>query len=257
MNTAKGFRGTVFALLALILTVAFAPLVSANGAEPPLLTVICLDAPDDLKLTMLYTQNGEEQTEELERFSAPWGTYFDSYEYSYYDLIDNDETFSGFTFLAESSEKSFTAVLGFMPEDYDVFTLHYEKETLMYGEEPFSIGRKWLLVALRVSVTFLTEGLVFLAFGYRKRRSWLIFAITNLITQIALNAFIITTLTSRLDDYSMLLYLLCEPIIFVTEMVVFAVGLKEHKLWRGAVCAFTANFVSLFAGGLLIVLLPV
>lgn len=256
MNAAKGFRRVLPVLIALVFIMAFAPLVSANSAEPPLLTVICLDAPDDLKLTMLYTENGEEKAEELKRFSAPWGMYFDSYEYSYYDLIDNDETFSGFTFLAESSEKSFTVVLG-LPDNYDVFTLHYEEETLTYGEEPFSTGRKWLLAALRVSVTFLTEGLVFFVFGYRKRRSWLIFAITNLITQIALNAFIITALTSRLENYSAMLYLMCEPIIFVTEMVVFAVGLKEHKLWRGAVCALTANFVSLFAGGLLIVLLPV
>lgn len=255
MNKAKGFRRILPVLIALVFITAFAPLVSANSAEPPLLTVICLDAPDDLKLTMLYTQNGEERSEELERFSMPWGTYFDSFNYSYYDLLNNDETFSGFTFLAESSEKSFTAVLG-LPDSYGVYTLHYEEETLMYGEEPFSTGRKWLLVALRVSVTFLTEGLVFLAFGYRKRRSWLIFAITNLITQIALNAFIITALTSRLENYSAMLYLMCEPIIFVTEIAVFAVGLKEHKLWRGAVCALTANFVSLFAGGLLIVMLP-
>lgn len=256
MNRSKGFRRVLPVLIALVIITAFAPLVSANSAEPPLLTVICLDAPDDLKLIMLYTENGEEQAKELERFSAPWGTYFDSYEYSYFDFIDNDETFSGFTFLAESSEKSFTVVLG-LPDSYDVFTLHYEEETLTYGEEPFSTVRKWLLAALRVSVTFLTEGLVFLAFGYRKRRSWLIFAVTNLITQGTLNAFIITTLTSRLNDYSAMLYLMCEPIIFAAEIFVFAVGLNEHRRWRGAVCAFTANFVSLFAGGLLIVLLPV
>lgn len=90
-----------------------------------------------------------------------------------------------------------------------------QKGTLTAGQK---LGRAPLLVALRVVLTFLIEGAVLFLFGYRQKRSWL---------------------------------------VFLVEIIAFCFLLKERGKGWAAFYAITVNDASLFLGGLLIYSLPV
>jgi hypothetical protein len=47
-----------------------------------------------------------------------------------------------------------------------------------------------------------------------------------------------------------------EILIFIIEMAVFLIFVREHHRWRTAGYVFTANPLSLVLGGFLITLLP-
>lgn len=90
-----------------------------------------------------------------------------------------------------------------------------------------------LLVALRVTLTLLLEGLVFLLFGYRTRRSWLAFAAVNLLTQGGLNALITGPGSSA---YFVFGYGFGELVVMAVETAAFACLLREHGRGKARPC---------------------
>ena len=142
-----------------------------------------------------------------------------------------------------------------MKEYNNVYTLDLDSRTLTVGELP---SRNIMLVTVRVLLTLLLEGLVFFLFGYRQKISWIIFLAVNLITQgalfICLNSLSSTPLTGVF--YIIMVMIFAEILIFVIEMIVFLVFIKEHRRLRTAGYVLTANLLSLFLGGYLITALP-
>ena len=120
-----------------------------------------------------------------------------------------------------------------------------------------------MLIFLRVSLTLVLEGLVFLLFGYRQKRSWLVFLLVNLVTQLGVNLCIYCVASpTALEPYAALIYLglllytPMEILVLVAEAIAFPRLVKEHRKRRAVGYAFVANLFSWALGGALLAVLP-
>jgi len=238
-------RFTVILTLLVLFAVTLLP-ISANSAEPPSFTLMVIGAPADLAVS-IETPDG--QTLQLHKSVTAWESYFKFY---YSDMPNSPHSFDGMSLLLESG-----GVVGKQPlpsdalETYNnLLTFDWEKQSLSIGQPAWRVP---LLVAMRVVLTFVIEGVVFFLFGYRDKRSWLTFAIVNLITQTALN---LTITGPVLLGYWMLGFILAEAVIFTVEAVVYSKVLTEHKP-RAVTYAMVANAASLVIGAVVISNLPV
>lgn len=234
--------GLILALC--ILTAACLPAaVSANSAEPPSLVILINNPPDDLSI-VLESEDGKKEA--AVRRSA-WEGYYVFYSH---DLQSDDE----YKFKISTGGENFAYTLDMPLQRYNnVYTLDLAEQELTPGTYPF---RTALLVSIRLLLTLLLEGMVFWAFGFRQKRSWLVFLSINLITQGALNI----SLSSGgplMPGYLILSLLFGEILVFLAEMITFPLFLREHKTFRIVACIFFANVISLIAGGYIITVLPV
>jgi hypothetical protein len=105
-------------------------------------------------------------------------------------------------------------------------------------------------------LTLIIEGIVFFLFGYRRKRSWLVFIIVNLVTQGILNIWLAGNY-SPLNNYLIFSLIGGEIVVFIVEIIAFLILVKEHGRLRTASFVVLANLLSLIAGGYLITVLPV
>ena len=257
-------------LMAVFLVLVMPVTAGANAAEPPAVTILVMDAPEDLTLTLTFPEdanwpNGEKETPiVLKRSSRGNETYYRFYYGQmktgcFYDSVNYLDRV---TITAATGGKETVCPLPERPKDEDghslynvLLTLNLEKGALSWSN---TTGRDALLIALRVGLTILIEGLVFFACGYRARRSWLIFLLTNLVTQGLLNLALSSAPTGLGAAMVSALLVYCggEFLIFATEMLAFGLLLKEKSPSDGVVCALLANLASLLLGGALLLFLP-
>ena len=101
--------------------------------------------------------------------------------------------------------------------------------------------------------TLLIEGVLLLAFGYRSRRSWLVFLLVNLVTQGGFALYLaVTVLNHGVSGWSLLFYLPIELIITVVESLLYRRLLTERSWERAVGYAIVANVCSATVGLLLI-----
>ncbi len=131
-------------------------------------------------------------------------------------------------------------------------TLNVDRQTLTSGR---SAVRDIALIALRLFLTLLIEGGVFWLFGYRKKRSWLMFLIVNLVTQGLLN--IALSGSTAPPSYAIFGLIAAEFVVFTAEMIALPLLIKEHRRRRAVLFALAANLASLIAGGAMIAYLPI
>ncbi|MBE6959925.1 MAG: hypothetical protein E7448_04295 [Ruminococcaceae bacterium] len=234
-------------ILALLLIFTLPISASANSAEPPGMTIIVENAPDDISLTLELVEEPEYAVR-IQQAQKSWEVYFRLYYYFAPGTLD------GAVIRVESSEKSFTCPLpdGVHSGYNNLLTLDFETQTL-------TVGQRWwrqpLLTAVRVTLTLLTEGLIFFAFGFRSKRSWIVFFAVNLVTQGWLNGIINSSAFST--GYWLIGLYLAEFVIFIAEAITFPLATKEKMKWQCLLYAFVANAASLIAGLLLIRYLPI
>lgn len=101
---------------------------------------------------------------------------------------------------------------------------------------------------VRLVLTILIEYLIALLFGFRSGKARKIILITNLLTQILLNAAMgILDYTSGLLVW-LILFPLMELIVMLIESIIYAFALKEQKPVRRVVYGIVANLVSAVIG---------
>ncbi len=233
-----------FALLA-VLMLMLPVTASANMAEGPRLVLIVLGGPKDLQITLA----GEEGSAPLEGVPVGFETHF-VLEYLHRQV--GPET---------ALEVRGTGVEWDIPMEKinqagynSLVTLDVKNHLVISGQPPW---RQPLLIGIRVVFTLLVEGAVFYLFGYREKFSWLLFAVTNVVTQTGLNILIAKAEYGLLYGFGLLVYFVAEPLIFLAEALVFAILLWEKSSKRNAACALTANAASLLLGLLLFAFLPI
>jgi hypothetical protein len=210
----------------------------ANPLPPPSIMIIVPNAPNDLEISM--------ESRKARRIDKPFESYFTLYRS---DLKSTDNklkvTTGGRTFeiTAETPLKSY----------YNVFTLDLERQTLKPGK---SLLRSISLISLMIVLTLIIEAIVFFLFGFRRKRSWLVFLIVNLITQVVLNIFLSRSSTP-INGYLIGALISGEFLVFIIEMAAFLTLVKEHGRLRTALYVITANLLSLIVGGYLITVLPI
>ncbi|MCD7761180.1 MAG: hypothetical protein LUH16_05330 [Clostridiales bacterium] len=255
INVGKRNRLPLFlASLALLLPLLALP-AWGNSAEPPCFTVLVIDPPEGLTITLVSPDNESQAPLELTRDDRAWESYYRFYYWQ--DGSEQGANAENATLTVSYGEDSFTLDLPDMTDQYynNLLTLDIASQTLT---DDAPAWRTPLLVALRVLSTLVIEGVVFFLFGFREGRSWLVFLGVNLATQLLLNWAItgsFSTLTT--SGYWWFLYIFGEVLVFAAETVAFGTLLKENGRGRAVGCALTANAASLVLGGLLLTYLPV
>lgn len=215
----------------------------ANSAEPPSLVILVNNPPEDLSIFLVSNEN---QPEARVRRVAWEG---------YYVFYSRDMLVGGkYTFKVTTNGDSFECMLNAPLQGYNnVVTLDLSNRELTPGKYLF---RSVLLVSTRLLLTLLLEGIVFRLFGFRQKRSWLIFLAINLVTQGILNVWLNSN-GSLIPNYLILSLIIGEFFVFITEMIAFLTLVKEHKKSRILIYVIIANTISLIAGGYIISVLPV
>ncbi len=216
------------------------PVCYANSAPPPSILIIVPNAPSDLEITIEPGNIKTQRTDKaFESYYAAYSTNFKSTDY---------------TLKVTTGDRTFEIELGTPLQSYNnIFTLDLENQTLTPGE---SLSRSVTSISLRIILTLILEGLVFYLFGYRSKRSWLVFLVTNLITQGLLNIWLVGS-SSPLDSYLIFSLIGGEILVLIVEMIAFLILIKERSRSRTALYVFLANLLSLILGGYLITVLPV
>lgn len=214
----------------------------ANSAEPPSIIIITSDSPEDLIVSFIV---------ENEVFVAEKHHKLNEYYFTSYDIdISN---FKSYIVKFESRGGVFTYDLNGRFNRYsNIFTLDYSAKTIYEGK---SIIRSAVLIALRIFLTLMIEGIIFFLFKYRDKYSWFVFLTINLITQGALNIWINTA--SPFENYIIVYLIYAELFILIFEMIGFAVFIKEKKKETTIIYVLIANIASLVIGGIIIPMLPI
>jgi len=245
-------RFLAFTLAMLFLALLLPVDVSANATQAPCLTVLVLDAPDDLEITLTYSDGTVTEARRLRSARRGWETYFRLD--ALYPIDYSKETLNTSMLTVSCADYTFDCSL---PEDAqreynNLVILNPETQTVQSGTYP---GRYAIIVTMRVLATLVLEGIVFFLFGLRERRSWGMFVLINLLTQAFLN---IAFAGADYETYMiMFLYAAVEAVVFLVEMIAFPVAVREQSRKRMVVYALLANAVSLYVGGLLISYMPV
>lgn len=234
-------------IITLLLIITNLTAVKANSAEPPGFTVIVLNAPRELSMLIQTPELNESSGILLIKQKKGWESYYKFFYSKNFKLIN------GTKLIVKSEGKTFECQLPLeLFERYNnILTLDMETESLTFGQPPF---RTSILVAMRVILTLFIEGGIFYLFGYRKRISWILFLVINIITQGGLNLMLTGP---SLGSYWIIGYFFSEVIIMVLELVLFTLLLNEAKKSRASLFVIVANLVSLILGGIIISFLPV
>lgn len=220
----------------------------ANSGEPPSLTVLVSNPPDDLTMTLQFSDGSNQEPILLKKSSKGWEAYYRFFNSSLPDGSEDEDAVLTVSYGGGSLEFPLPA------DDFSyssLVTLDLDAGTLTRGQPAWRVP---LLVAMRVVLTLLIEGLVFFLFQYRERRSWLVFLVVNLVTQTALNMLFTGP---QYTGYLMIGYALTELLVFAVEITAFTLLLREFKKGRAALYAITANAASLIIGGVMLTYLPI
>lgn len=98
--------------------------------------------------------------------------------------------------------------------------------------------------------TLIIEGLLFLLFGYREKRSWLVLLIVNTATQLALHLFLSTPiiLAAQHPLYYAVVFGPAELVICLIESTAYARLLREYDRYQRIGYAVLANITSAVLG---------
>lgn len=229
-------------ILILILTFLAIPSIGfANSAEPPSIIVLVSNPPTDLEIHL----DRDGQIIESRKNEKLLETTFSFYSYHF----EKNEIYQ---FLIVANGETIVIPIDTPLTRYNnLYTLDLKTNTITQGRVPY---KNTLFIALRVVLTLFIEALIFYAFGFREKRSWIIFLVLNLITQGALNIWLNSMFPS--NGYIIIALIFGEFFIFLAEMTGFLLLVQEHSKKRRAAYAFLANMISLVAGGYLLTLLP-
>lgn len=195
---------------AIFIVVTLTILVYANSAEPPGLTVVVYLPPDDLTIAVRFADGSITDAVQLQKEQKAWEVYYRFF----YDGMSSKLSLDGSTLIVSSSKKSFEISLS--TETFGLYnnliTLDFKNESISNGQTPF---RSFLLISIRVILTLAIEGLILFMFKYRKKSSWAIFIIVNLLTQTGLNIILSGV---NLSSYWIYGLVFLEVIIYTTAL---------------------------------------
>ena len=239
----------------------------ANAAEPPQLSVVVLNPPQGLELSLVFSWEGQEEPVPAEATRLAWEGYYLFRPFNFPGFWEGSSSPQDMAvaLLVETPEESFTLPLDtqFLNQDTGAYynnlcVLDLQSRTLTAGQPRW---RQPLLVCLRVFLTLLLEGLLFYRFGYRRKSSWAVFLVTNLLTQLGVNVAVQALFPVAIDFYNLLVsgiffYTPLEIAVLLVEMAAFALLLREHRRRRAVGYAAAANLCSWLLGGALLAVLP-
>ena len=239
----------------------------ANAAEPPQLSVVVLNPPQGLELSLVFSWEGQEEPVPAEATRLAWEGYYLFRPFNFPGFWEGSSSPQDMAvaLLVETPEESFTLPLDTQFLNQDTGAYYNNLCVLDLQSRTLTAGQPWwrqpLLVFLRLALTLLLEGLLFYRFGYRRKSSWAVFLVTNLLTQLGVNVAVQALFPVAIDFYNLLVsgiffYTPLEIAVLLVEMAAFALLLREHRRRRAVGYAAAANLCSWLLGGALLAVLP-
>ena len=117
------------------------------------------------------------------------------------------------------------------------------------NENPFYEWRYYFDMIIRLVVTVALEGLIFFAFGFRKRWTYITFVFINVISQVGLTMGTIYSFYRGDHAYgTIFIFIFGEFLIFILEMLFLTLLIREKKWYVRTLVVFLANMISLVLG---------
>lgn len=254
----RQWRKRLLALLGALLLAAALPVTAlAAHGEDTFLTIFLYSPPKDLALTLRYPESAELETMEMIREDRAWETTFRVYFRGHLIKWRNGLP-EGTQLVVKGGGEEFSISLSkeLKAAENTVLRLDLNARELQTGGPPL---RAFLLTALRIVVTLALQTLVFYRLKYHDRRSWKIFAITAVVTQLALQLLIYHGASTLYSDY--VLWVLVALILMEAFVTVVHTILLSHMLWeyrekRAVTGAVLCNVVTLVVGAVNVLFLP-
>lgn len=221
--------------------------VNANVALQPNLRVLVINPPADLELQL-------DLDGEIYDFSKTVVGWEAQFEVRFSD--PKAEHLNGALLIVHSTQKSFQVTVPDVDDSVfyrDYLLLDYENETITTGSPGWRLP---VGIGIRLILTILVEGIILFLFGYRDKKSWLIFLLVNTFTQGLLNLFL--ALGVHPGDYIYLALIFGELFFaYLVEVLAFGLLLKEHTVKKAIIFTLVANTASLLLGWILIGRIPI
>ncbi len=236
-------------LLSLVFLIVLTPMFfinpKANAAEPPIIIIVVPRSGLDIEAELI--------SEDLTITGYVSEKISESYIQFYFNhSIDQTPIKDSVVFYIKTNIGDYVIEQKISGRQYNqLYTLDLERGVLLEGK---SLARDVSLVTARVTLTLLIEGLVFYLFGYRNRRTWMVFLAVNLVTQGTLNILITSTLPTNV--YILLTFYILEVLILFFEWIVMVPLIKEGKKLKLISVIFIANALSMFIGGYILLRFP-
>ena len=227
--------------------------VYANSAGSPTCVIYSVNAPADTELIINYSDGS---TYAVEKSLRLWEKCYFLYFWGFDENNNNDEFVYCTKITVKSSEKNFELDLPEKKPDgsfESVYTLDFEAETLTQNVSPM---RAPLYMLLRIAFTLILECGFYYLVGYRKKRSYVAFITVNLTTQMFVNLVINGGSLDIFYDYTLLIYIGMELLVFIFEMIALPLTVKEKKAGWTLLWTFTANNISMVIGGIALLFVP-
>ena len=165
-----------------------------------------------------------------------------AHRFSYFGLPDTFRIAVSGPDGAQATEEAFTRTVFYTRLTYD-----WQSNSITRATSPAGFYAVQFLSTLLP--TLVVEGLLLFAFGFRARRDWLVFLLTNLATQAGLHLWIGSgAMAAGSHPLYYLLLMVAEVPILLVELLVYVFLLKEHGKGRRALYALCANAASYAAG---------
>ena len=237
-----GGKKRLILIVALSMLIALVSVCYGNSAEPPSILIIVPNAPEDLEVSI-----GSGNTNMTANIR-------DKVIEKYYAFYSSELRIAkDYTVRVSTRESSFEIVLEKPLKKYNnIYTLNLADKTLKPGK---LLSRSIILVSMRITMTLAIEAIIFWLFGFRNKKSWIVFLIINIITQGALNIWL--NGSAPLTSYLVFSLIFMEFFVIIAEIIAFLAILKERGRGRTLLYVIAANFLSLLAGGYIITVLPV
>ncbi len=225
-------------LLVLLLLVPL--IVWGNSAEPPSFVIIVPGADDTLSVTIEDNLGRKNLSERKDKFSESY--------YLFYLLSDAES----YELLVKTDGVENRIPLPKYGNYNNLYTLDTDSLTLTQGKMPF---RTIFFTIIRVVITLFIEGVLLYLFGYRKKITYILFFVINIITQMILAWYLYRQVLDLNSLFGLGLFVV-EIIIMAIEALFFSLFIKEHRISRGLLYVFVANLLSFVAGFMLLRHLP-
>jgi hypothetical protein len=257
--------------LALILLMAAALFASlptaslANSALPPSIVFIVSNPPKDFTIEEVATrQKGNlyitSHTETPRYMRRAWEGYYAFYNFASVDS-SRFRAFGGGVDFEFGLPPEYNGEYGAL-QYRTVFQLDLKTQTLTPVQDDWF--RSFLLISLRVIATLVIEGLILLAFRFRKPLSWLSFVLVNLCTQGFLNYMLHSH--TPLFSQNIMGFMIYEVLVLFIELAVLSPLLyfaerpkvpgSRDILAYSIIFVLAANTASLVLGFFLLACLP-
>ena len=257
--TAKRRWLTALLIVLLLFPLSGQALAAAPGAfyHPPALTILVMNAPKDLTLTVTMEKNGEAVEAVTEPERRLWETRFRLYREAVWRIgswYGNRYDFAGAVLTADSGEDSFTVAISSEQlkagEPDDVLTLDLKARTLTVGAPAW---RGPLLFFLRLALGILAEAAVMWLYGFRSRRSWAVLLLVTLLSKGLLSWLVRDWLNVIPVIYA--IYFAVVLVVSLAEIIAYIVFIEEDTRDRttgfaaraailsGAVCFLGVSFL--------------